>query len=954
MAATLAGHHRIVVLEGEAGMGKTTLLEHWLEPSVDERPAGAATVLRASAEEAESSLAWGLLGQLLVGLAQLDGQGAGRLPAPDADPLSVGQGLVARLTALAEVKLVVLVLEDLHWSDEPSSQALRFALRHVGSAPVLTVASVRPPFPGALGEGWRRLVAASGRVVHLRGLDRQAVAELARAFGRTLPDRRAAQLQTQTDGNPLWVSALLRELSDQVLCSDAIELAVPHDLATTIQAQYGALPEPARALVAAGAVLGNRFDTTLAAGIAEITDPAAALEEAESAGILADTGAGQATFRHTLLRSAVLGGLGAVHRSTLHSAAARRLSGAAALEHLALATLAPSEPVAAELEQASRLELAASELTAATRHAEAAWRLSPPGPAHRRRALLAMETALAAGMPGAARLHVAEVAGPALGALAGGTPRDGPDPQSETPADGDSHTPPDSDSDTPPDAESGATPDREPDPERDHLLGWLARSEGRFVVAESLLRRAETALDARPEPDVATWRQRRGAVALERALLAVVRMATPEAQAMARQAGDLVGAGPSRHLAKAVQAISLALEGATAEALGVLDPGAPAIVDLHELGVRGVVRLWADDLRGAYEDLSATVRRLEEGEVLVVLQARAYLSETCFRMGRLDEARRLAETACDMVDEAGRWWDVVIVHTRAGCAAAVAGDLDAARSHIGAITALATRIGNVGRAQDAPAQSPETFQRLRNSLAASSGVAVALAIAADDPEALLAAAEPAAELVQGTDPGTFPYGPVLAEALVGLGRLDEATACLTAYEERAARLGRRLATMQALRIRGMLRSAHGDHPGAREAFERALAIGTALDAPLELARTRTAFGRALAASGEIARARRELAGAERLLATAGAHGWMPAVRTGFAALERQGGEGRAEHLTGSEVRIAELAAQGLSNPEIAVALSLSRKTVEYHLAHVFRKLQIRSRAELRPLFHGSD
>lgn len=939
LAAALAGHHRVVVVEGEAGMGKTTLVEHWLERSVGNRPASAVALLRASAEEAETSLAWGLLGQLLVELSRLDGKGAARRPAPDADPLSVGQGLVARLTSLAEDRVVVVVVEDLHWSDEPSSEALRFALRHVGSAPVLTVATVRPPFPGGLGEGWRRLVATAGRVLRVRGLDESAVGELARALGRTLPPSRAAQLRAQTDGNPLWVSALLRELSDQVLHSDAIELAVPHDLATTIQAQYGALPEPARALVAAGAVLGNRFDTTLAAGIAELADPAAALEEAESAGMLADTGAGQAAFRHALLRSAVLGGLGAVQRSALHSAAARRLSGAAALEHLTLATLAPSESVAAELEQAGRLELAASEVTAAARHAEAAWRLSPPGPAHRRRALLAMETALAAGMPGAARMHVAEVTGPDPDAApsSGHNPGHGPDALP-------GHDPgPDPDPDIP----------TSPDPERDHLLGWLARSEGRFVVAESLLRQAEAALDAHPEPDTAAWRQRRGAVALERALLAVVRMAGSDAQALARQASELVTAGSSRHLAKAVLAVALALEGATAESLGILDPGAPAIVDLHELGVRGVVRLWADDLRGAYEDLSATVRRLEAGEVLVVLQARAYLSEACFRMGRLDEARRLAETACEMVDEAGRWWDVVIVHTRAGCAAAAAGDLDAARSHIDAITALATRIGNVGRTQDGPPHSAAAFQRLRSSLAASSGVAVALAIAADDPEALLAAAEPAADLVQRADPGTFPYGPVLAEALVRLGRLHEAADCLASYEERAAKLDRRLATMQALRVRGMLRSAHGDHGGAREAFERALAIGAALDTPLELARTRTAFGRALVASGEVAGARRELTGAERLLAAAGAHGWMPAVRAGFAALDRQGGDGRAERLTGSEVRVAELAAQGLSNPEIAVALSLSRKTVEYHLAHVFRKLQIRSRAELRPLFDGS-
>ncbi len=903
LASATTGHSRVVVLEGEAGIGKTTLVEHWLAGALDRRGSGVRALLRASAEEAEGGLAWGVLGQVLAEVARAGGEEpASRLPAPDADPLSVGQGLVARLASLAERGLVVVVVEDLHWSDEPSAEALRFALRHLGRVRALVLATVRPPFPGILGEGWRRLVAASGRLVHLGGLDELAVAEMAASLDRPLPARRAAELRAQTEGNPLWVGALLRELSDEALLSETIELAVPEDLATTIRAQHGALGPGARALVAAAAVLGARFDVALAAGVAEVDDPAGALEEAESAGMLTDLGGGRATFRHALLRAAVLGGLGPVHRSALHLAAASRLSGVTALDHLAHATLAPSEAVAAELERAARLELAAQEVVAAARHAESAWRLSPPGPSHRRRALLAMEAELAAGLPKAARAHLAEVEG------------------------------------------------EDPDAERDHLLGWLARSEGRFVAADHLLRQAEAALEAGPEPGVATWRQRRGAVALERALLAVVRMAGPEAQSLARQALRFVTGGPSRHLATAVLAVALALDGETASALARLDPGAPAIVDLHELAVRGLVRLWSDDSAGAYEDFSAVVRRMEAGEALIVMQARAYLAETCFRMGRLDEARRLAETACEMVDDAGRWWDVVIVHTRAGCAAAAAGDLEAARSHIGAITELATRIGTTGRTQDGPPLSSTPFQRLRSSIAASSGIAVALAIAADDPAALLAAAEPAAELVQDADPGTFPFGPVLAEALVGLGRLEDAAARLEPYEARAVRLGRRLARMQALKVRGMLCSAQGDHDGARHAFEDALAIGTELGNPLEFARARVAYGRALVAAGDLAKARRELAGAERALVGVRAFGWMSALEHAFVALRRQGGEGRAERLTPGEVRVAELAAKGLSNPEIAEALSLSRKTVEYHLAHVYAKLQVRSRDDLAPLF----
>lgn len=109
----LNGKRRVVVL-GEAGIGKTTLVEHWLERSLGRLGVDAPAVLRASAEEAEGALAWGVLGQVLAGLARLDGEETWRHPAPEADPLSVGQGLLARLGALADRGVVVVVAEDLH------------------------------------------------------------------------------------------------------------------------------------------------------------------------------------------------------------------------------------------------------------------------------------------------------------------------------------------------------------------------------------------------------------------------------------------------------------------------------------------------------------------------------------------------------------------------------------------------------------------------------------------------------------------------------------------------------------------------------------------------------------------------------------------------------------------------------------------------------------------------
>jgi len=906
-ASAANGSARIVLLEGEAGIGKSWLIEHWLSRCASAlAPGDRLSVLRASADQAEESLAWGLLDQLNRQLGPLRARRPARRPAPDADPFSVGEGLLGQLEALARRSVVVVVLEDLHHADGPSLLAARFVLRRLGAARVLALVSVRPPFPSRLGEGWHRLGVASIRHVRLGGLDEAGVSALAAARGRPLSRAAVARLRALTEGNPLWIDALLRELSDQALSGTEEAIAVPEDLAGTIAAQHAALGAGARSLVAAGAVLGTRFDVALAAGIAAVDDPAAALQEAVAAGMLTECSGGSAAFRHDLVRAAVLGGLGPVRRSDLNMAAAEHLRGERALDHLAAGTLAPAEPVASRLESAGRTELAAGQLEAAVRHCEAAWRLSPPGEARQRRALLAMEAELAAGRPAAARAHAAEIS------------REGPDP------------------------------------ERDYLLGWLARSEGRLLAAEQLLLAAQAALDGSPEPQLGRRRARRAALALERAVLALARMAGEQARELALQALDLDPQGPSRHAARALAAGAIALLGDTRGALELLGDGPPYALELHELAARGVVRLWADDLRLAYADLSEVVSRMEAGQALHLIPARSYLVEACYRLGRLGEADRLAQAACELADETGQPWHMSVDHTKAGWVAVAVGDVEAQRMHAEAISLLATRLGAAGAPASLSHGDDDHFESLRRSAAASSWLEVAAAVAADDAARLLVAAEPAEALMQHADPGVFPFGPAVAEALVRLGRLGEAEVRLGAYEQRARKLDRCLAQMHALRVRGMLDAARRDPGAARGAFERALQVGAGLEMPLEVARVRLAFARSLMEAGDAVGARRQLRDAERLLVTAGAFGWMPSLERLRAQLSRVGGPHHWQRLTRAETRVAELAARGLSNPQIAAALFLSRKTVEYHLSNVFAKLRITGRGDLSAFFDTGE
>src|SRR4051812_36356029 len=136
IAAALAdadeGHPRIVALEGDAGMGKTSLLARALD-RCREHPGGA-TVLRGGGDAAESDLAYGLLDQLV---AEVEPEVLARFPLarPDrdarVDPMAVGADLVGVLGALSGDRPAVVVIDDAQWADDPSVRAVVFALRRL-------------------------------------------------------------------------------------------------------------------------------------------------------------------------------------------------------------------------------------------------------------------------------------------------------------------------------------------------------------------------------------------------------------------------------------------------------------------------------------------------------------------------------------------------------------------------------------------------------------------------------------------------------------------------------------------------------------------------------------------------------------------------------------------------------------------------------------------------------
>jgi DNA-binding CsgD family transcriptional regulator len=194
------------------------------------------------------------------------------------------------------------------------------------------------------------------------------------------------------------------------------------------------------------------------------------------------------------------------------------------------------------------------------------------------------------------------------------------------------------------------------------------------------------------------------------------------------------------------------------------------------------------------------------------------------------------------------------------------------------------------------------------------------------------------------DPVLCVFMPDEIEALVDLRRLEQAEAVLGWFESRATQLDRPWARAMASRSRGLLEAARGHRTAALEAFEEALGQHDRAGIPFERARTLLALGQVLRRSAQRARAASVLGEARGLFEEVGAHRWSERAD---AELSRTGRRTAVPgSLTETERQVAELAASGMSNREIADRASLTTKGVEANLTRVYRKLGIRSRGGL--------
>ena len=206
------------------------------------------------------------------------------------------------------------------------------------------------------------------------------------------------------------------------------------------------------------------------------------------------------------------------------------------------------------------------------------------------------------------------------------------------------------------------------------------------------------------------------------------------------------------------------------------------------------------------------------------------------------------------------------------------------------------------------------------------------------------------EAIPGTEIMTASFIPDAAEAMIALGRSDEAEPLIEALERNGRRLNRSWMLAVGGRCRAMLSAARGDVEAASDTAQEAMAEHDRLPMPFERARTQLLLGQLQRRQRQKERARATLREALQSFEAMGAPLWAGRVQSELTRAEVVPTHDRS--LTPSERRVAELAASGMTNKDVATALFISPKTVEANLVRIYRKLGIKTRAELGRIIGG--
>lgn len=894
-----AGHGCAVCVEGEAGIGKTALVEAVVDAAVAADPS--ITVLRAVGVESELSLGHAGLLDLLTPLTGRWGE----LPDTQANALAAALGradsrqgtdrflvAVATLSLLslhAEDRPLLLVVDDLQWIDTETAAALHFSARRLQHEPIAVLLT-------------RRSTAGSGASSDLAGIDRLRLAGLQpadaeRLLAGSVAGPLVAPLVARTGGNPLALLELTRLLTPQQRRGSAPlpdALPVGARLTDAFTRSITALsPSARRAAVLAAAAIDAESGPLIRAMDHENIDTAGALAEVEAMGVLSVNGISM-QFRHPLLHNAAwLSATPAERRSahaTLATVNAHRPG--SQLRHLAEASSGPDDALGAELLALAGRERIRSGYAAASAIAERASSLLS-SPATSLDALAdAMENAALSGDIGRVRHLIDRILG--------------------QPAE------------VSPQAQARA------------LLcgGTLEENTGSIRHAVDLLTGAA---------ELGT-----GDVRI-RALFELL------------EANYLLGSGPGiadaadaidRHsdpadpeqamLAAYSRAAALAFSGHWAAAAGPAERAleliaqTPALRDNPRyLANTGLVSGWAGRFTDVFDqapDRLASARSV--GAIGVLPHVLSLLAGGAALFGRHHEAFAYAGEAVELGDELGYVIDVAISRELLAWELAARGDIERAESELRSARRLQERAEMTKAAVHV--ELVEGF----------------CALCAGDLPRVIAVLERRIAVDGGRLPrGDYPLSvaPDLVEAYLGLGRRDDAVDITARHAELHRHSADPDIRAEAHRLAAI--TCATDNEAGAEFAAAHLAHAGGIDA-FSAARTRLAHGQRLRRSGERLAAREQLRAAADAFRMMGLDLWADRADSELAATGSTARRGpqRDAVLTSQETRVALHVARGMTNREVAAALFLSPRTVEHHVTSVLRKRGLRSRVELAAAF----
>jgi len=885
---------RALVLSGEAGIGKTVLWERGIE----EASRSFSRILTCRGVEAEASLSFAglseLLGQALwavapslvsprrhaleVALLLVE---PGEHP-PDAH--AVGLAVLDMLSILAESGPVLVAIDDAQWLDSASAGVLQIAARRLRQERVGLFATARWGSDGAAAvTGLDSVFPEAGRErISVGPLSPAAVHRLLKErLGLELTRPELARVHEATAGNPFFALEVGREIVRTGTRPAAGRmLRVPDSLRELLGGRLGRLPGETLDILLLVASLARPTVEAVAAAHGDRDRVLRGLETAAQEGVVTVDGS-QIRFAHPLLVSICYEEAPIWKRRAVH----RALAGAVGdveerARHLALAADGPDAVAASSLAAAAEQAAARGATATAADLAELAAELTPddPGLARQRRFRAANLFRLAGDVERAVAML------------------------------------------------EQVLREASPGLERADVLFELAvtQSGGVRIQAE----RCDEALIEAESDDARSARilaMRAGCHLLE-AEAGEALDAARAAIERAERAGD-----PS------ALAMAIAYAGRAEDYFGDTESG------LVERGVE-IEDALALKLEWNYSPRYVLGRRLmRTGEVDL---ARAILEEfAASALERGDEVSRVMALwpLCVLEWLVGRW-ELARAHAASAYELTQQTQHSHAAQWVGRAKALVE--ADLGMVDEARASAEEGLRYARASayhlsvlftLAVLGRLELALgdlrsarAYLGDVPEQLLAG--------QVNDP-TLPAWADAIETLVANGELEHARACLDTYESNAARLGSAWAVAAAARCRGLVEAGQGNLAGAFTAFDVARSELAGRPFPLELGRTLLCLGTVLRQAQQRRAARETLAEAQRIFEELGARPW---AERATAELMRISGRAPApEELTGTEQRVAELAAQGLSNKQIAAELFMGVSTVEAHLSRIYRKLGVR-------------